>query len=536
MFSKAILLDKGGRLVFFGTPTDMLRYFAEAEHQHQFGADLGACPSCGTTRPEFIFDVLETPLRDLSGDIIYEENNRGQLTPARRYSPEFWRDKYEAFRLIQDVKHVPVRHDPTAPAPQAPARERRERIRWRDEWTQFRTLMRRAFTSKMRNRANLIITIGVAPVLALLIATILRYSDSGHYDFASAYHIPTFLFLTLIVAMFLGLTNSADDIIRDRVILQRERNLNVRLAYYVFAKVTSLGVFALIQCVLFILIGNYVLQIRGMFWPYLAIVFMTAMSGVSLGLIVSSLVSDAKTAANIVPLVLIPQIIMGGALIKYEDMNRNLDFLHTLSRFFSEHPDSDEAKKMDSRLQVPFVCEFVAMRWSYEELVVAQAKLNPLTRRQDDAQRQIDQIVARHESVPGDEKRLDDLKEALAVLSGVAARNTRELDQYLRFIDRVLGGKASFDRSAFRSANGPVTAEQLYVNQKISDLTANAEMEQDDYRRGGKPNVFFGAQKRYFGQAVSVLTFNSAVLLASSLFLLALLHWILRRQLKVRRS
>jgi ABC-type multidrug transport system ATPase subunit len=536
MFSKAILLDKGGRLVFFGTPTDMLRYFAEAEHQHQFGADLGACPSCGTTRPEFIFDVLETPLRDLSGDIIYEENNRGQLTPARRYSPEFWRDKYEAFRLIQDVKHVPLRHDPALPAPPAPANERREKIRWRDEWTQFRTLMRRAFTSKMRNRANLIITIGVAPVLALLVATILRYSDSGHYDFASAYHIPTFLFLTLIVTMFLGLTNSADDIIRDRVILQRERNLNVRLVYYVFAKVASLGVFALIQCVLFIVIGNYVLQIRGMFGPYLAIVFMTAMSGVSLGLIVSSLVSDPKTAANIVPLVLIPQIIMGGALIKYEDMNRNLDFLHTLSRFFSEHPDSDEAKKMDSRLQVPFVCEFVAMRWSYEELVVAQAKLNPLTKRQDEAQRQIDEIVARHESKPGDEKRLDDLKEALAVLSGVAARDTRELDQYLALIDRVLSGKMTFNRSAFQNANGSVTAEKLYVNQKISDLTANAEMEQNDYRRGGKPNVFFGAQKRYFGESISVLTFNGSVLIASSLFLLALLHWILRRQLKVRRN
>ena len=40
------------------------------------------------------------------------------------------------------------------------------------------------------------ITIGVAPVLALLIASILRYSDSGTYDFASAYHIPTFLFLS----------------------------------------------------------------------------------------------------------------------------------------------------------------------------------------------------------------------------------------------------------------------------------------------------------------------------------------------------
>src|SRR2546423_9724300 len=90
MFHKAILLDKGGRLVFFGTPSDMLRYFAEAEHQHQFGAELGACPSCGTTRPEFIFDVLETPLRDLSGDIIYAENNRSPVTARRRELPELW--------------------------------------------------------------------------------------------------------------------------------------------------------------------------------------------------------------------------------------------------------------------------------------------------------------------------------------------------------------------------------------------------------------------------------------------------------------
>src|SRR2546426_8348015 len=267
LFHKAILLDKGGRLVFFGTPTEMLRYFAEAEHQHQFGAELGACPSCGPTRPEFIFDVLETPLRDLSGDIIYEENSRGQLVAARRYSPEFWRDKYEAFRLIQDVKQVSLRREQVPQLPSAPPqRKKRLPIRWHDEWTQFRALLRRSFISKLRNRANIIITIGVAPVLALLIATILRYSDSGHYDFASAYHIPTFLFLSLIVAMFLGLTNSADDIIRDRAVLQRERNLNVRLPYYVVSKTLTLGVFALIQCVLFVLIGNYVLQIRGMFW------------------------------------------------------------------------------------------------------------------------------------------------------------------------------------------------------------------------------------------------------------------------------
>ncbi len=535
MFHKAILLDKGGRLVFFGTPTDMLRYFAEAEHQHQFGAELGACPSCGTTRPEFIFDVLETPLRDLSGDVIYEENSRGQLIAARRYSPEFWRDKYEAFRLIQDVKLVPLRKETPAPIPDLPEKKRRTPIRWRDEWTQFYTLLFRSFMSKLRNRANLLITVGVAPVLALLISSLLRYSDSGTYDFASAYHIPTFLFLELIVAMFLGLTNSADDIIRDRPVLQRERNLNVRLPYYIFAKTVSLGVFAFAQCFLFVLIGNYVLEIRGMFWIDLGIVFMTAMGGVSLGLVISSLVADPKTAANIVPLVLIPQIIMGGALIKYEDMNRNLALVYGFSRWFAEHPDGDEAEKMDSRLQVPIICQFIAMRWSYEELVVAQAKLNPLTARQDYADRLIREVVAKPQT-PENNQRLNDLKETLAMLSGLEAHNAKELDGYLRVADRVVDGNETFNRSLFANASGPVQADQLYVNQKVSDLIANAEMEQSDYRRGGKPNVFFGKYKRYFSVKVSVFVFNTAILIGSAFALLGLLHWILRRQLKVRRS
>src|SRR5712692_6146410 len=536
LFHKAILLDKGGRLVFFGTPTEMLRYFAEAEHQHQFGADLGACPSCGTTRPEFIFDVLETPLRDLSGDIIYEENSRGQLVAARRYSPEFWRDKYEAFRLIQDVKQVSLRREQAPLLPSAPVQKRkRGPIRWRDEWTQFRALMRRSFISKLRNRANIWITTCAAPMLALLIGSLLHYSEN-EYDFASAFHIPTYLFLGLLVAMFLSLTNSADDIIRDRPTLQRERNLDVRLPYYIFAKMSSLSVFALIQCVLFVLIGNDVLKVRGMFWVHLALMFVTAVGTLALGLLVSSLVSDAKTAANIVPLVLIPQILMSGALIKYEDMNRNLSLVYSLTRWFHEHPSKDRSKKMESKLQVPFVCQFIPMRWSYEEMIVAQSKLNPLTSRQERTQREIDAIVARHRQDPAEGKRLDELKEVLAVLSGLEAKSADELDRYLKQVDQVLDRKRTFDAAVFKEAKGAVTAEQVYLNQKVSDLISNAEMEQSDYRRGSRPNVFFGAEKRYLGVKISVFVFNTIVLVGSTFGLLGLLYWILRRQLEVRRT
>ena len=530
MFHKALLLDKGGRLVFFGTPSEMLAYFAEAEHQQHFGTELGGCPACGSSRPEFIFDVLETPLRDLSGDIIYEENSQGQLVPARRYSPDYWRDKYESYRLLQDMRQMSVAREPDLSAVPAPPKKR-ESARWRDEWVKFKTLLRRAFFSKLRNRANLFTTIVEAPVLAGLIAVVLRYSETGSYDYASSFHIPTYIFLALVVAMFLGLTNSADDVINDRVILQRERNLSVRTGYYVISKVATLAVFALLQCVLFVAIGNAILGIRGMFWTHLGYMFTTALSGVAIGLLISSLVSDSKTAANIVPLILIPQIILGGALIKYEEMNRNLDFIYTINRWIRQHPEAEGKGRSD--LAVPFICEFMPMRWSYEAVIVSQAKLNPLTSRQTNLQRLVRETAKLADTDTAAEARLEDLKEFLAILSGLEAKNAREVDRKLRLIDRALGD-SSIRPESIRSPAGGVAAEQLYVNQKVTDLVSKAEMEQTDYRDSRRKNIFFGPEKYYFGVKWSVYTFNAIVLNFSTLLIVAVFYLVLRGQLRLR--
>jgi len=531
MFSKALLLDKGGKLVFYGAPHEMLEYFASAEHEQQFGTELGGCPACGTTRPEFIFDVLETPLRDLSGDIIYEENYHGQLIPARRFAPEYWRDKYESFRLLQDMRQVAVRKQAPAALPPAPVK-RHDAIRGRDEWTQFRTLLKRAFISKMRIRGNLLTTIVEAPLLAALIGAVLRYSATGSYDFASAYHIPTYLFLSLTVVMFLGMTNSCDDIIRDRIILQRERNLNVRLPYYIFAKTGTLALFAALQCALFILIGNAILEIRGMFWPSFFFTFITALGGIAVGLFISSIVEDGKTAANWVPLILIPNIILGGALIKYEDMNRDLDFRYSIQRFFSTHPRVAENPD-ESDIQVPIICEFIPMRWSYEALVVAQAKLNPLTSRQDIIQALIDKLVQADQRTPDQDQRLDDLKDTLAYLSGLQSNSVKDIEDRLRKIDKIISG-GPLDPAGIRSHNGSFTAERLFVNQKITDLVSKAETDQADYRRSEPVNVFFGPEK-YFGSfQCSVLLFNTAILLGFTGICLGLLHLSLKRQLSTK--
>ena len=81
-----------------------------------------------------------------------------------------------------------------------------------------------------------------------------------------------------------------------------------------------------------------------------------------------------------------------------------------------------------------------------------------------------------------------------------------------------------------------MSAEQLYVNQKVTDLVSKAEMEQSDYREDRHLNVFFGPMKEYLGLRAGILWFNTLVLIASTLILFFVLYLILRSQIRVRNS
>src|SRR5256886_16401636 len=92
---------------------------------------------------------------------------------------------------------------------------------------------------------------------------------------------------------------------------------------------------------------------------------------------------------------------------------------------------------MESKLQVPFVCQFIPMRWWYEEMIVAQGKLNPLTSRQERAQREIDSIVGKHRQDPAEGKRLDELNAGLAALSRLEATSAEEVGHHVKQVDLV---------------------------------------------------------------------------------------------------
>ncbi|QIF01485.1 ATP-binding cassette domain-containing protein [Roseimicrobium sp. ORNL1] len=507
MFDKALLLDKGGKMAFFGTPQGMLEYFwgayceetGQAGNGSRMGGDL-ALPDIVT--PDLVFDVLETPLRDISGDIIHEQTSDGHLVPARRFPPNFWRDRFQTHVLLRSVSqqetrrdHDHSRHDSLSGHRKIP---KPPRLTLREEGLLLATMIKRAFLSKLRNRANLLTTLLEAPMLAVLISMVLRYSEDDSYTFASAFHIPSYLFLTLVVAMFLGLTNSADEVIRDRHMLNRERNHNLRIGYYVTGKILSLSAFALIQCVIYLIIGNAILELREMFLVHLFWMFLTSLSGAVLGLLVSTLVHDIRTALNIIPLMLIPQIILGGALIKYEEMNRNLDFVYSI-RHWVEKKEGAEAEPA-SKLKVPFICHFMPLRWSYESAIISQAKLNPLSVAQAQLEDRIQEFANLPRHIPLTEKQRKDMdlaKQALAVVSGLSGEDANVVGERLALIRKGLqSGRLDPSLLEARSKKG-VSADEIYVNQKVLDLVNKAEMEREDYRRKESPNVFFGTVKTY---------------------------------------
>jgi ABC transport system ATP-binding/permease protein len=150
--------------------------------------------------------------------------------------------------------------------------------------------------------------------------------------------------------------------------------------------------------------------------------------------------------------------------------------------------------------------------------------------------------VANRQRTEADAARLEELKDTLALLSGMEGANVREIERKLEKVDDVIRGQP-LDTGGLKSRpNGVVSAERLFTNQKVSDLVAKAETEQNDYRLQHAVNPFFSPEKHYdfklFGKQrtfkISVHTYAATVLIGSSMILLGLLHFVLRRQLRTK--
>lgn len=327
LFDRLLLMDQEGHPVYYGDPVNAVVYFKKVTGQ--VNSDIGQCEACGNVNPEQIFNILEAKIVD----------EYGNETDQRRIGPEAWN---EVFRAQMEVRTAHVPDGTSVP---------RSTFKAPDKLAQALVYFKRDIHSKLANRQYVLVNLLEAPVLALIMATFLRYrqSDLG-YVFRLNDNIPQFLFISVIVALFLGLTVAAEEIIRDRKILQREKFLSLSRASYLSSKVSILFLISAVQTLLFMWVASAVLGFNGMFLAHWLVLFSTACFANVLGLNVSASFNSAKVIYIIIPVLIIPQLLFSGIIVRFDKL----------------HP------WFASEKSVPWIGNIMASRWAYEAMAVAQ--------------------------------------------------------------------------------------------------------------------------------------------------------------------
>jgi len=182
---------------------------------------------------------------------------------------------------------------------------------------QWWTLVRRCLTIKRQDPWNTGLLLAQAPIIALLIVLVLAGADAA----SEAHYRATALFITIVAALWFGASSSAREIVGEWAVYRRERMINLKIPSYVLSKLTVLGGVALVQCTSLLVIIYLGCGLDGPFLPMLASLTLTALTGVALGLLISSLARTSEVAISLVPLVLLPMVILGGMLRPVHDLN-----------------------------------------------------------------------------------------------------------------------------------------------------------------------------------------------------------------------
>ncbi|MDD3050169.1 MAG: ATP-binding cassette domain-containing protein [Candidatus Cloacimonetes bacterium] len=361
-FDKIMLMDRGGKLVYFGDSDKSFNYFDNELEALIFNKDK-ILRKQHLTMPEFLSEVIEYPEYKETGEIIYEQVDRS-LIPKRKFPPEYWHDKFKKktlFEIIQTSKQKIQQNIQKKPI-------QRKNLDFSSKLIQLRSLTKRNFLLKLRNLPNLLITFAEAPLLAFIIAFILRLApETGNYSYYKNSNMSVFYFISIIVFIFFGLSASIEEILTERKNILRELRINLRTSYFILSKFSVLSLFAFVQVISYTLITHLILDMKG--FPFISIVyyFLSSMIGYSLGLFISTVIHDSKSIVNIIPIILIPQIIFGGAVIQYEKMNRDL--------------------KLYQKSPIPEIVQMIPSRWLFEGIFTGQAKLNSYVYKLDSLER-----------------------------------------------------------------------------------------------------------------------------------------------------
>jgi ABC-type multidrug transport system ATPase subunit len=279
LFDKVVVMMRG-KLVFFGTPDEALTYFGAVDFQE-------------------VFDRLEESVAQRVG-------SGGDLWAATEEAAEDWKRRYATTAEYHRHVSAPLKDLDGKGSSKA---TKKRRLGVFGGLRQFATLAKRYAGVLLKDRLNLAILFGQAPVIALM--TFLVMAADLPRDFV--------YFILALVSVWFGTSVAAREIVREKPVYIRERMVNLGLLPYVGSKLAVLGTIVGLQC-LMLWVPLKVLDVAGVMpmpgsllgIPQLTVMLLTASVGIALGLLISALVRTSEMATSLVPLVLVPQLLFSG--------------------------------------------------------------------------------------------------------------------------------------------------------------------------------------------------------------------------------
>jgi len=189
---------------------------------------------------------------------------------------------------------------------------------------QWATLVARNLAVKAADRWNTAVLLLQAPLVAALIAVVfarvLRTEPTVETWPRAAADMATALFVTALAAIWFGISGTAREIVTEWPIYRRERMVGLSIASYLASKLAVLAAVAAIQTAVLTGIVAGGCGLRGPWAEVWLVLFLAALAGGALGLVISASLQTAEAAAGVLPILLLPMIVLGGILVPLADL------------------------------------------------------------------------------------------------------------------------------------------------------------------------------------------------------------------------
>ncbi|MDT0482033.1 ABC transporter ATP-binding protein/permease [Streptomyces doebereineriae] len=245
---------------------------------------------------------------------------------------EQWPEAFEAFERDQDrdwsgdFHTSPFQHQYVTEATAQPRMPRSEPViiapppRPRSRGAQLGTLIRRYSAALVADRTFLVIMIALPFVMGAM-ARALAGSQLTRDTAMNA------LLILCVGGVLTGAANAVRELVKERVIYQRERAVGLSRSAYLMSKVVVLGTITVVQAVVLTLVALLGVDLNapggeGVLMPPLAeitiAVALLAFTAMMLGLLVSALVRKEEVTMPLLVLLAIVQVVFCGALLKLD--------------------------------------------------------------------------------------------------------------------------------------------------------------------------------------------------------------------------